>query len=388
MCFNVEEVKFNVVNAMKISADNEKNRMIESLGWDYCEEEAYHELYNTEEFFEDEDPSYILEEVNVVSGKKKFEFLDLQPKGFEDMVSTGKVGKHFELNDPSCARDVSKVHDDYLLKVLGEIILEKCEETQLILNWEMFHFMVGEGIVLRHKISNVGLEVNPTKTDLDKVVHPIYYASKTLNKAQENYTTIEKELLSVVFAIQKFGSYIVFDLEIIDRKGIDNQVADHLSHLNNETFQREKKEIKDEFPDEQLLRVEAKESWHADIVNYLISWALSLQIEAIPDIEAMKNGSSSLSPIKRSKPSKRCEASSKEPIPEGFGKKISIKPRTQESSFHSRSIRPNSEKAQRPKRSVTDATLKADEWMKQEESIYHGLSNLEPGMGTMRLDGD
>lgn len=43
----------------------------------------------------------------------------------------------------------------------------------------------------------------------DKVVHPIYYASKTLNKAQENYTTIEKELLSVVFAIQKFGSYIV-----------------------------------------------------------------------------------------------------------------------------------------------------------------------------------
>lgn len=81
MCFNVEEVKFNVVNAMKISADNEKNSMIESLGWDYCEEEAYHELYNTEEFFEDEDPSYILEEVNVVSGKKKFEFLDLQPKG-------------------------------------------------------------------------------------------------------------------------------------------------------------------------------------------------------------------------------------------------------------------------------------------------------------------
>ncbi|KAA0054775.1 uncharacterized protein E6C27_scaffold437G00580 [Cucumis melo var. makuwa] len=109
---------------------------------------------------------------------------------------------------------------------------------------------VGEGIVLRHKISNAGLEVNLTKTYLDKVVHPIYYASKTLNKAQENYTTIEKELLSVVFAIEKFGSSKVFDLEIIDRKGIDNQVADHFSHLNNETFQREKKEIEDEFPDE------------------------------------------------------------------------------------------------------------------------------------------
>lgn len=98
----------------------------------------------------------------------------------------------------------------------------------------------------------------------DKVIHPIYYASKTLNEAQENYTTIEKELLVVVFTIEKYRSYIVgskvtihfdhstikyliakkdakmrltrwvlllqeFDLEIIDYKGTENQVADHLS---------------------------------------------------------------------------------------------------------------------------------------------------------------
>ena len=37
----------------------------------------------------------------------------------------------------------------------------------------------------------------------------IYYASKTLNEAQRNYTTIEKELLAVVFALDKFCAYLV-----------------------------------------------------------------------------------------------------------------------------------------------------------------------------------
>ena len=37
----------------------------------------------------------------------------------------------------------------------------------------------------------------------------IYYASKTLNEAQRNYTTIEKELLAVVFALDKFHAYLV-----------------------------------------------------------------------------------------------------------------------------------------------------------------------------------
>ena len=37
----------------------------------------------------------------------------------------------------------------------------------------------------------------------------IYYASKTLNEAQRNYTTTEKELLAVVFALDKFHAYLV-----------------------------------------------------------------------------------------------------------------------------------------------------------------------------------
>ena len=37
----------------------------------------------------------------------------------------------------------------------------------------------------------------------------IYYASKTLNEAQRNYATIEKELLAIVFALDKFRAYLV-----------------------------------------------------------------------------------------------------------------------------------------------------------------------------------
>ena len=53
-----------------------------------------------------------------------------------------------------------------------EEVLEKCEETQLVLNWEKCHFMVKEGIVLEHKISNAGLEVDPMKIDVVSKLSP------------------------------------------------------------------------------------------------------------------------------------------------------------------------------------------------------------------------
>ena len=44
-----------------------------------------------------------------------------------------------------------------------EMVLNRCIETNLVLNFEKFHFMVKQGIVLGHIISNKGIEVDPAK---------------------------------------------------------------------------------------------------------------------------------------------------------------------------------------------------------------------------------
>ena len=50
----------------------------------------------------------------------------------------------------------------------------------------------------------------------------IYYASKTLNKAQRNYTTTEKEFLAIVFVLDKFCAYLVrsFIMVFTDRSAL------------------------------------------------------------------------------------------------------------------------------------------------------------------------
>ncbi|KAK6149824.1 hypothetical protein DH2020_017349 [Rehmannia glutinosa] len=43
------------------------------------------------------------------------------------------------------------------------LVLQRCEETNLVLNWEKCHFMVRDGIVLGHRVSSAGLEVDRAK---------------------------------------------------------------------------------------------------------------------------------------------------------------------------------------------------------------------------------
>ncbi|KAK1612107.1 hypothetical protein QYE76_035780 [Lolium multiflorum] len=280
-------------------------------------------------------------------------------------------------------------HQRRLIPKMKEV---RCEETNLVLNWEKCHFMVNEGIVLGHKISERGIEVDRAKVEaiekmpyprdvkgirsvlghagfyrrfikdfskiskpltnllqkdvpfvfdddckeafetlkkalttapvveppdwnlpfeimcdasdfavgavlgqrVDKKLNVIHYASKTLDAAQRNYATTEKELLAVVFACDKFRPYIVdskvtihtdhaairylmtkkdakprlirwvllqeFDLHIIDRKGANNPVADNLSRLENIAY--DPVPVNDSFPNEQLavIKVSSRES--------------------------------------------------------------------------------------------------------------------------------
>src|SRR5512133_631438 len=60
--------------------------------------------------------------------------------------------------------------DDYLSNL--DRVLQRCEDTSLVLNWEKCHFMVNEGIVLGHKISERSIEVDKANDAIEKMPCP------------------------------------------------------------------------------------------------------------------------------------------------------------------------------------------------------------------------
>nr|GEV34922.1 reverse transcriptase domain-containing protein [Tanacetum cinerariifolium] len=208
-----------------------------------------------------------------------------------------------------------------------EKTLQRCEDTNLCLNREKSHFMVKEGIVLGHKISKNRIEVDKAKVDViaklphpttvkgsvlgqhhEKHFRPIHYVSKTMTEAESHYTMTEKEMLAVVYAFEKFQSYLImnksivntdhsalkylfakkdtkvrllwcilllqeFKFKVIDTKEAENLAVDHLSRLENpHQSVLNKKEINETFLHKTLNMVSfcgnSSTPWFANFVNY------------------------------------------------------------------------------------------------------------------------
>ncbi|GKB75015.1 reverse transcriptase domain-containing protein [Tanacetum coccineum] len=75
-------------------------------------------------------------------------------------------------------------------------MLQRCEDTNLVLNWEKCHFMVKEGIVLGHKISKSGIEVDKAKVDvIAKLPHPTTVKGMTHLLEKETPFIFSKECI-------------------------------------------------------------------------------------------------------------------------------------------------------------------------------------------------
>ncbi|GKE38044.1 reverse transcriptase domain-containing protein, partial [Tanacetum coccineum] len=223
---------------------------------------------------------------------------------------------------------------DHCLENL-EKMLKRCEETNLVLNWEKCHFMVKEGIVLGHKVFGSGIEVHkrfllnrapndPTPRKrcpfifskecilaFDKLKQELTHAPIMIKpdlslpfeimcdasdyavgavlgqRKDKHFQPIHYANKTLNEAHENYTSTkkellaVEFDIKIDEKKGAENLAADHLSRIENPDLGKlTREEIRDLFPEAQLMTISDKsnKSWYADYANYLASHVLPFRM--------------------------------------------------------------------------------------------------------------
>nr|GEV68510.1 DNA-directed DNA polymerase [Tanacetum cinerariifolium] len=143
--------------------------------------------------------------------------------------------------------DDFSVFGDSFDKCLNNIdkMLQHCRDAHLVLNWEKCHFMVKEGIVLGHKMSSAGLEVDKAKINvISKLLSPTNIKGK-LTCAPVIVNPNWNLSFEVMYDASDFAVGVVLD----DDSEVDNK-----------------------FPGEPLMEINTKdEPWFADFANYLVA---------------------------------------------------------------------------------------------------------------------
>ncbi|GKA87088.1 reverse transcriptase domain-containing protein, partial [Tanacetum coccineum] len=190
---------------------------------------------------------------------------DTEEPPFEKITFDTNYKIKTSLEEPPTDLELKPLPDNLEYAFLEEpsFLLLLSKDAHLVLNWEKCHFMVKEGIMLGHKVSEAGLEVDKAKINIISKLPPPtnIKALKHRFKKQE----AKPRLIRWILLLQEF------DIKIKDIKCIENVAVDHLSRIDNDETSDDS-EVDDNFLGETLMKIDTIDKpWFANFANYLVS---------------------------------------------------------------------------------------------------------------------